>query len=46
MSSDVLTEPQTVVDGKMNLPKGFGLGVSLDRAKLETVALETAEMRA
>jgi len=46
MSSDVLTEPQTVVDGKMQLPKGPGLGVTLDRAKLDKVALETAEIRA
>ena len=46
MSSDVLAEPQVVVDGKMRLPKGFGLGVTLDRAKLEKVAVESTEMRA
>jgi len=46
MSSDVLAEPQPVVDGKMRLPKGFGLGVTLERAKLEQVALETAEISA
>ncbi len=44
MSADVLTEPQSVVDGKMQLPRGFGLGVTLDRAKLNKVALETAEI--
>jgi glucarate dehydratase len=42
MSADVLAEPQSVVDGKMQLPGGFGLGVTLDRGKLEKVALETA----
>ncbi len=44
MSADVITEPQAVVDGRMQLPKGPGLGVTLDRAKLEKVALETAQV--
>jgi glucarate dehydratase len=42
MSADVLTEPQTVVDGKMQLPKGDGLGVTLDRSKLDKVTIETS----
>ena len=46
MSADVLAEPQPVVDGKMQLPKGPGLGVTLDRAKLDKLALESAEIRA
>jgi glucarate dehydratase len=45
MSADVLTEPQTVVDGKMRLPGGFGLGVRLDPARLEKLALEATEIR-
>lgn len=45
MSADVLAEPQTVVDGKMTLPKGDGLGVTLDRAKLDRLTLESAEIR-
>ena len=46
MSSDVLTEQQTVVDGKMQLPGGFGLGVTLDQARLGKVALESEEIKA
>lgn len=46
MSSDVLTEQQTVVDGKMRLPGGFGLGVTLDQARLGRVALESEEIKA
>jgi L-alanine-DL-glutamate epimerase-like enolase superfamily enzyme len=45
MSSDVLAEPQVVQDGRMTLPKGDGLGVTLDRAKLDALALESAEIR-
>ncbi len=45
MSADVLAEPQTVVDGKMQLPRGFGLGVSLDQAKLEKLAVESTDIR-
>jgi len=45
LSSDVLTEPQVVKDGAMRLPNGPGLGVTLDRAKLENVALESTEIR-
>jgi glucarate dehydratase len=44
MSADVLAEPQTVVDGKMTLPKGDGLGVTLDRAKLDKLTVESAEI--
>jgi glucarate dehydratase len=46
LSSDVLTEPQEVNDGAMRLPSGTGLGVTLDRNKLDRVALETVEIRA
>ncbi|MEK6243766.1 MAG: enolase C-terminal domain-like protein [Pseudomonadota bacterium] len=45
LSSDVLAEPQEVKDGAMQLPAGPGLGVTLDRNKLDKVALETAEIR-
>jgi glucarate dehydratase len=45
MSADVLAEPQTVKDGRMTLPKGDGLGVTLDRAKLDKLALESLELR-
>jgi len=46
MSSDVLNESQIVVDGKMQLPEGFGLGVTLDQAQLGRVALESEEIKA
>jgi glucarate dehydratase len=46
LSSDVLTEKQGVKDGAMRLPAGNGLGVTLDRNKLDRVALETVEIRA
>ena len=46
LSSDVLAEPQVVKDGAMRLPSGPGLGVTIDRAKLEEVTLESAEIRA
>lgn len=46
MSADVLAEPQSVVDGKMTLPKGDGLGVTLDRSRLDKLAIESAELRA
>jgi glucarate dehydratase len=44
LSADVLAEPQTVIDGKMQLPEGSGLGVTLDRAKLDGVALESTDL--
>jgi glucarate dehydratase len=44
MSADVLAEQQTVVDGRMTLPTGDGLGVTLDRAKLDKLTIgEPAE---
>jgi glucarate dehydratase len=43
LSSDVLAEPQEVKDGAMRLPSGPGLGVTLDRAKLEKLTLESTE---
>jgi glucarate dehydratase len=46
LSSDVLAEAQKVKDGAMRLPSGHGLGVTLDRGKLDKVALETVEIRA
>ena len=45
MSSDVVAEPLPTVDGKMQLPKGPGLGLTLDRAKLDRLTLETADIR-
>ena len=45
LSADVLAEPQRVQDGAMRLPKGPGLGVTLDRDRLEKLALETTEIR-
>lgn len=44
MSADVLAEPQAVVDGRMTLPKGPGLGVTLDRARLDAVATESVDL--
>lgn len=44
LSADVLAEPQTVSDGAMRLPAGPGLGVTLDRAKLDNVTLETTQI--
>ena len=46
LSSDVLAEPQVVKDGAMRLPSGPGLGVTLDRSRLEKLALESTEIRA
>jgi L-alanine-DL-glutamate epimerase-like enolase superfamily enzyme len=42
----VLAETQEVKDGAMRLPAGPGLGVMLDRAKIEKLTLESAEVRA
>jgi len=46
MSSDVLKEVQDVRNGAMTLPAGHGLGVTLDRAKLDKLAVESIEIRA
>src|SRR5688572_7728756 len=40
LSSDILSEPQEVKAGAMTLPTGAGLGVTLDRAKLDKLTLE------
>jgi len=40
MSADVLKEVQEVKNGAMTLPAGHGLGVTLDRAQFERLALE------
>jgi len=45
LSSDVVAEALPVVDGKMQLPKGPGLGVTIDQSRLAKVALETVEVR-
>jgi glucarate dehydratase len=45
LSSDVLVETQEVKDGAMKLPTGLGLGVTLDRSKLEKLTLESVEIR-
>jgi len=44
LSSDVLSEIQQVKDGAMQLPAGHGLGVTLDRHKLDKVTLERTEI--
>jgi len=44
LSSDVLAEPQEVKDGALRLPSGHGLGVTLDRAKLDKLAVESAQI--
>jgi glucarate dehydratase len=46
LSSDVVAEAMPVTDGEIRVPKGHGLGVSLDRAKLESATLERSEIRA
>ena len=45
LSSDVLAEIQEVKNGALQLPAGPGLGVRLDRRKLEKLTLETMELR-
>ncbi len=45
LSSDVLSENLKVNNGAMTLPAGPGLGVTLDRAKLAHVALESNDIR-
>jgi len=44
LSSDVLNEVQAVSNGAMQLPAGHGLGVTLDRHKLDKVSLESTEI--
>lgn len=44
MSADVLAERQEIRNGAMTLPRGDGLGVSLDRNKLEQLAVEAVEI--
>jgi glucarate dehydratase len=46
LSSDVLAEALPVADGTMRLPEGHGLGVALDRGKLDKVTLESANIDA
>lgn len=46
LSSDVLGEPQEVKNGAMKLPAGHGLGVTLDRGKLDKLSVESTEIRA
>ena len=46
LASDVLIEAQEVKGGAMKLPTGTGLGVALDRDKLDKLTLETTEIRA
>lgn len=44
LSSDVLAEPQEVKNGAMHLPSGHGLGVTLDRARLDKLTLESTQL--
>jgi glucarate dehydratase len=46
LSSDVLAQPQEVKNGAMQLPACAGLGVTLDRAKVQNVTLETVKVAA
>jgi glucarate dehydratase len=45
LSTDVVAERQPVVDGAMAVPAGPGLGVTLERGRLEALALESLEIR-
>jgi glucarate dehydratase len=44
LSEDVLAERQDVRDGAMALPEGPGLGVSLDRGRLDKLTVQAAEV--
>ena len=44
LSTDVLAESQQVGNGAMTLPAGAGLGVSLDRGKLDKATVEATEI--
>jgi glucarate dehydratase len=46
LSSDVLAEALPVADGRIRLPEGHGLGVALDRGKLDKFTLESANIDA
>lgn len=45
LESDLLTHPLSVVDGRMIVPDGPGLGISLDDAALERYAVEWLRRR-
>jgi O-succinylbenzoate synthase len=40
-AKDIVNEPLEAVDGRMPVPKGAGIGVTLDRAFLDTVTVAT-----
>lgn len=45
LARDVLADPPAIEGGRMKLPRGPGLGVSLDRAALEALTIESREIR-
>jgi len=45
LGADVLAEPLPVVDGKMEVPSGPGLGVEVDEEKLRELVEKTASVR-
>jgi glucarate dehydratase len=45
LSGDVVAEELPVTDGRMQLPRGPGLGVSLSREKLQQYCVESVELR-
>jgi glucarate dehydratase len=45
LARDVLADAPAIEGGRMRLPRGPGLGVSLDRKALEALAIESQEIR-
>jgi glucarate dehydratase len=45
LAQDVLADSPAITNGHMRLPAGPGLGVALDRAKLDALAIESKEVR-
>ena len=41
LTEDILTDPFPVRDGHVHIPSGPGLGVDVDRARLEKYAVQT-----
>lgn len=45
LAADVLADAPPIAEGRMRLPSGPGLGVTLDRAQLDALAIESQEIR-
>jgi glucarate dehydratase len=45
LADDVLATAPAIVGGRMTLPEGPGLGVSVDRGRLERLAIETKDIQ-